>query len=169
MVAAGLGVPSWDVLHQGISRSTGLPFGWVVNGVGALVLLTWIPLRVRPGIGTISNILVVGLVADASLSILPTPGILAVRVALLLGGTALNAVATGLYIGAGLGPGPRDGLMTGLARHGISIRAARTAIEVAVVAGGWLLGGTVGVGTVLFAATIGPLTQLSLRRLRLAK
>lgn len=164
MVDAGMGVPSWDVLHQGIARSTGLPFGWVVNGVGALVLLTWIPLRVRPGIGTISNVVVVGLVADAALSILPAPAGLAVRVPMLLVGIALNAVATGLYIGAGLGPGPRDGLMTGLARRGISIRAARTAIEVCVASAGWLLGGTVGVGTVLFAAVIGPLTQLSLRR-----
>ncbi|MGX1885471.1 membrane protein YczE [Streptomyces sp. NPDC055287] len=167
LVAAGLGVPSWDVLHQGISRSTGLPFGWVVNGVGALVLLAWIPLRERPGIGTISNVVVVGLAADAALSLLPEPDSLAVRVPLLLVGIALNAVATGLYVGAGLGPGPRDGLMTGLARRGVSIRAARTAIEAVVLAVGWLLGGTVGVGTVLFAVAIGPLAQLSIRRFAL--
>ncbi|GAA1927800.1 membrane protein [Streptomyces durmitorensis] len=164
MIDAGLGVSSWDVLHQGLARSSGLPFGWVVNGVGVLVLLAWIPLRVRPGIGTVSNVLVVGLVADAALAVLPSPGDIAVRVPLLLAGIALNAVATGLYVGAGLGPGPRDGLMTGLARRGISIRAARTAIEVLVLTAGWLLGGTVGVGTLLFAVAIGPLTQLSLRR-----
>ena len=167
MVDANLGVASWDVLHQGMSRSSGLPFGWVVNGVGVVVLLAWIPLRVRPGIGTVSNVLVVGLVADAALAVLPTPDGLTARVPLLLAGILLNAVATGLYVGAGLGPGPRDGLMTGLAARGISVRAARTAIELSVLAIGWLLGGTVGMGTVLFAAAIGPLTQLSLRRFAL--
>ncbi|MFR9726199.1 YczE/YyaS/YitT family protein [Streptomyces sp. MS19] len=165
MLSAGLGVPSWDVLHQGVADSTGVPFGWVVNAVGALVLLAWIPLRVRPGVGTIANVLVVGVVADAALALLPEPDALAVRAPLLLSGIVLNAVATGLYVGAGLGPGPRDGLMTGLAARGVSVRAARTGIEITVVAAGWLLGGTVGVGTVLFALAIGPLTQLALRRL----
>ncbi|MEV1010442.1 hypothetical protein [Streptomyces sp. NPDC049881] len=165
MLSAGLGVPSWDVLHQGVADSTGVPFGWVVNAVGVLVLLAWIPLRVRPGVGTIANVLVVGVVADAALALLPEPDALAVRAPLLLSGIVLNAVATGLYVGAGLGPGPRDGLMTGLAARGVSVRAARTGIEITVVAAGWLLGGTVGVGTVLFALAIGPLTQLALRRL----
>ncbi|MFD9482902.1 YitT family protein [Streptomyces sp. NPDC059991] len=169
MIAAGLGVPSWDVLHQGIAHRTGLSFGWVVNGVGALVLLAWIPLRVRPGIGTLCNVLVVGPAADITLRLLPEPSALAARVPLLLVGVALNALATGLYIGAGLGPGPRDGLMTGLAAHGISIRAARTVIEVAVLAGGWLLGGTVGVGTLLFAVAIGPLAQPAIRHFTLRK
>ncbi|MCX5204095.1 hypothetical protein OG897_21920 [Streptomyces sp. NBC_00237] len=169
MVVASLGVASWDVLHQGLSRSTGVSFGLVVNGVGVLVLLAWIPLKVRPGIGTVANILVVGLVADATLSLLPESfDGLAVRIALLVAGLVLNAVATGLYVGAGLGPGPRDGLMTGLARRGISIRVARTGIEVTVLVAGWLLGGTVGVGTVLFAAAIGPLTQPALKRFTLA-
>lgn len=163
MVVADLGLPSWDALHQGLARTTGLPFGWVVNIVGALVLLAWIPLRVRPGVGTLCNILVVGLAADATLALLPEPRSLAVRAPLLIAGIGLNALATGLYIGAGLGPGPRDGLMTGLARRGISIRRARTVIEVGVLSAGWLLGGTVGVGTVLFAAAIGPLAQPAIR------
>ncbi|MFJ2745489.1 YitT family protein [Streptomyces sp. NPDC087440] len=168
MVVASLGVASWDVLHQGLSRSTGISFGLVVNGIGVLVLLAWIPLRVRPGVGTVCNILVVGLVADAALSVLPDSfESLTVRTVLLLTGIALNAVATGLYVGAGLGPGPRDGLMTGLARRGVSIRVARTGIEITVLVAGWLLGGTVGVGTVLFAVAIGPLTQPALKRFTL--
>ncbi|MCZ4122785.1 membrane protein YczE [Streptomyces sp. H39-S7] len=163
MVAAGLGVPAWDVLHQGLSRSTGLSFGWVVNGIGALVLLAWIPLRVRPGIGTLCNILLVGMVADTALRILPQFAGPALRLCVLLAAIALNALATGLYIGAGLGPGPRDGVMTGLAAHGISLRAARTAIEVFVLVVGWLLGGTVGIGTLVYAAVIGPLAQPAIR------
>ncbi|MEV0253535.1 hypothetical protein AB0H82_04570 [Streptomyces sp. NPDC050732] len=164
MVTADLGLPSWDALHQGGARTTGLPFGWVVNIVGALVLLAWIPLRVRPGIGTLGNVLVVGLATEAALALLPSPETLVVRIPLLFAGIVLNALATGLYIGAGFGPGPRDGLMTGLARRGISVRSARTATEVCVLALGWLLGGTVGFGTLLFAATIGPLAQLAIRR-----
>ncbi|MEY9862465.1 putative membrane protein YczE [Catenulispora sp. GAS73] len=165
MVASGLGLASWDVLHQGLARHTGLPLGRVVIVVGALVLLAWIPLRQRPGFGTASNVVVVGLAADATLGVLPAPHALTPRVALLLGGIALNGVATGLYVGAGLGPGPRDGLMTGLsARAGKSLRLTRTGIEVAVLAAGWLLGGTVGVGTVLFAVAIGPLAQYFIAR-----
>ncbi|MFF0744058.1 YitT family protein [Streptomyces sp. NPDC004111] len=170
MIAAGLGASAWDVLHQGLSRSTGISLGLVVAGVGALVLLAWIPLKVRPGVGTVLNIVVVGLVADGVLRMLPASvDSTALRIALLVSGILLNALATGLYVGAGLGPGPRDGLMTGLARHGISIRVARTGIELTVLVAGWLLGGTVGVGTVLFAATIGPLTQPALRRFTLTR
>ncbi|MFI0982277.1 YitT family protein [Streptomyces sp. NPDC021093] len=169
MIAAGLGASAWDVLHQGLSRSTGIPLGLVVTGTGVLVLLAWLPLKVRPGIGTVGNILVVGLVADRTLALLPAqPDGVAVRTALLLSGIVLNALATGLYVGAGLGPGPRDGLMTGLARYRFSLRTVRTGIELTVLLAGWLLGGTVGVGTVLFAVAIGPLTQPALRLLALA-
>ncbi|MFI0371792.1 YitT family protein [Actinomadura sp. 1N219] len=160
LLKAGLGLAPWDVLHQGLAERTGLPIGLVVNVVGALVLALWIPLRERPGLGTISNVLVVGPAAQLALVLLPEPGDLAARVALLISGVVLNAIATGLYIGASLGPGPRDGLMTGLARRGVSIRRARTSVEVSVLAAGWLLGGTVGAGTVLYAAAIGPLAQL---------
>jgi uncharacterized membrane protein YczE len=159
MVRAGLGLASWDVLHQGIANRTGLPFGWVVIAVAAIVLLLWVPLRQRPGFGTLSNVVVVGLAADAALGLLPIPDALAIRAVLLVAGVALNGLATGLYIGAGLGPGPRDGLMTGLAARGHSIRLVRTAIELAILAGGWFLGGDVGLGTVLYAVSIGPLAH----------
>jgi uncharacterized membrane protein YczE len=159
MIRARLGLDSWDVLHQGIARRSGVQFGWVVIAIGAAVLLLWVPLRQRPGIGTISNVIVVGLAVDAALDVMPAPGAMPARIALLVSGVVVNGVATGLYIGAGLGPGPRDGLMTGLAARGHSIRVVRTAIEVTVLAGGWLLGGSVGVGTVLYAVTIGPLAH----------
>lgn len=165
MIRADLGLASWDVLHQGIAERTGLPFGWVVIGVGVLVLLLWWPLRQRPGFGTLANAIVVGLVADAALAVLPQPANLAVRLALLCAGVALNGVATGLYIGAGLGPGPRDGLMTGLAATGRSLRLVRTAIELTVLAVGWLLGGTVGVGTLVYTVTIGPLAHYFIPKL----
>lgn len=167
MIAADLGLDPWDVFHQGIAERSGIRFGFVVILVSAAVLLAWIPLRQRPGIGTLSNVVVVGLAVDAALAVLPEPEHLAVRWTLLLVGIVLNGVATGLYVGAGLGPGPRDGLMTGLARRGRSIRVVRTSIEVAVLAVGWLLGGTVGVGTVLFAITIGPLVHFFIPRLSL--
>jgi uncharacterized membrane protein YczE len=159
MVRANLGLASWDVLHQGLAERTGLPIGWVINAVAVLVLLLWIPLRQRPGYGTLANVILVGLIADAALAVLPNPAQLLPRATLLGAGIVMNAVATGLYVGAGLGPGPRDGLMTGLASRGHSIRAVRTSIELAVVALGWALGGTVGVGTVLYALTIGPLVH----------
>jgi uncharacterized membrane protein YczE len=165
MVRAELGLASWDVLHQGLAERTGLPIGWVVNGVGALVLLLWLPLRQRPGFGTIANVIVVGLAADAALAVLAPVESLGWRAALLAGGIVLNGVATGLYVGAGLGPGPRDGLMTGLAARGHSVRVVRTGIELTVLAAGWLLGGTVGVGTLLFAVTIGPLVHYFIPRL----
>jgi uncharacterized membrane protein YczE len=165
MLVSGLGLGPWDVLHQGLAERTGLPIGWIVIGVGALVLLLWVPLRQRPGLGTVSNVVVVGLAVDASLAVLPEPRQLPARLAFLVGGVVANGAATGLYIGAGFGPGPRDGLMTGLARRGHSIRLVRTAIELSVLAMGWLLGGTVGVGTVLYAVSIGPLAQYFIPRL----
>lgn len=162
MIESSLGLDPWDVFHQGLAEVTGLRFGWVVNGVGALVLLLWIPLRQRPGIGTVANVIVIGLAVDGALALLPTVEPLATRLAFLASGIVLNGIATGLYIGARLGPGPRDGLMTGYValKPGRSVRRARTVIEVAVLAVGWLLGGTVGIGTVAYAVTIGPLAHL---------
>jgi uncharacterized membrane protein YczE len=168
MLRSGLGLDPWDVLHQGLSQHTGLRFGWVVIAVGAIVLLLWLPLRQRPGLGTVSNVVVVGLAADAALSTVPHPHALVLRFVFLAAGILVNGVATGLYIGAGLGPGPRDGLMTGLAARGHSIRVVRTAIEVSVLAAGWLLGGSVGVGTVLYALSIGPLAHFFIPRLAIA-
>jgi len=162
MVRARLGLGPWDVLHQGLAERLGLPLGWVVNGVGLVVLLAWIPLRERPGIGTVSNVLGVGLAVDAVLPVLPAPGALGVRIAFLVAGIVGTAVGTGLYVGAGLGRGPRDGLMTGLARRGHSIRAVRTGLELAALAVGFALGGTAGIGTLAFALAIGPLVQLAL-------
>jgi uncharacterized membrane protein YczE len=167
LVRARLGLDPWDVLHQGIARDLGVPIGWVVIGVSGIVLLAWIPLRQRPGFGTVSNAIVVGLVADQALSVIPVPRAIAVRLAMLAGAIAVNAVSTACYIGAGLGPGPRDGLMTGLARRGHSIRVVRTAIEVTVLVTGVLLGGSVGIGTVAYALSIGPLVHFLLPRLRL--
>lgn len=165
IVASGLGLGPWDVFHQGLSEQVGISLGWVVVGVGALVLLLWIPLRQRPGFGTISNAIVIGLVIDATLTVLSQPASMAARVLLLVGGVLFSGVATGLYIGAGLGPGPRDGLMTGLAARGHSIRVVRTALELTVLVIGWVLGGTVGVGTILYAVSIGPLAHFFLPRL----
>ncbi|HEY9367197.1 hypothetical protein [Streptomyces sp.] len=163
-VRAGLGLEPWGVLHQGLAELTGLTMGVVLTIVGALVLLVWIPLRQKPGLGTISNVLVIGIALDATLALLPDVHGLAARIGLLVLGIVLNGVATGLYIAARFGPGPRDGLMTGLHRlTGRSIRLVRTAIEVAVVVTGFLLGGSLGVGTVLYALSIGPLAQFFLR------
>ncbi|MEU5252302.1 membrane protein YczE [Streptomyces longwoodensis] len=164
LVEAGLGLEPWGVLHQGLAERTGLSIGVVSIVVGAIVLLLWIPLRQRPGLGTVSNVFVVGLAMDATLALVPEAHALAVRVPLLLAGIVLNGVATGLYIAASFGPGPRDGLMTGLHRRtGRSIRLMRTAVEVAVVVTGFALGGTLGAGTLLYALSIGPLAQLFLR------
>jgi uncharacterized membrane protein YczE len=168
MLRSGLGLDPWDVLHQGLSHRTGLRFGWVVIAVGAIVLLLWLPLKQRPGLGTVSNVVVVGLAADAALSIIGHPHALVLQFVFLAAGILANGIATGLYIGAGLGPGPRDGLMTGLAARGHSIRMVRTAIEVSVLAVGWLLGGSVGVGTVLYAVSIGPLAHFFIPRLAIA-
>ncbi|MCY7374335.1 MAG: hypothetical protein LH461_11700, partial [Spirochaetaceae bacterium] len=165
LVRAELGVMPWDVLHQGLTRSVGGSLGGVSIVVGALVLLLWIPLRQKPGIGTLSNVVMIGLSVDASLALLPRVGDdLVLRSLLVVGGVVLNAVATAAYIGVRLGPGPRDGLMTGLvARTGWSVRLVRTGIEVAVVATGWLLGGTLGIATAVYALSIGPLVQPLLR------
>ena len=168
MVLADLGLNPWEVLHQGISGHTGVPIGRAGILVGFAVLLVWAPLRLRPGVGTLCNVVVIGLVIDAVLAVVPGPGPLAARGAALLGGVGLVGLGSGFYIGAGLGPGPRDGLMTGLAERGVaSVRTVRTAIELAALVGGWALGGTVGIGTVVFALAIGPLVQAALGRLTL--
>ncbi|GAA0338097.1 membrane protein [Streptomyces blastmyceticus] len=161
---AGLGLAPWDVLNQGVARHTGISIGTASIAIGALVLLLWIPLRQRPGLGTVSNVLVIGLAMDATLSLAPAPASLWARIPLLAFSVALCSVATGLYISARFGPGPRDGLMTGLHRRtGRSVRLVRTCIEVVVLATGFLLGGSVGAGTVLYALAIGPLSQFFLR------
>ena len=163
MVCAGLGLDPWNALHEGLSLRLHVSFGTVIIGVGALLMLLWIPLRQRPGIGTISNVLLIGLAADAALMFLPEPVSLAARAGMLVAAVILNGIASGMYIGAGLGPGPRDGLMTGLAgRTGWSIRRARTGIEILVLGFGWLLGGTIGVGTILYALAIGTIIDMTL-------
>ncbi|NYF09460.1 putative membrane protein YczE [Leifsonia sp. AK011] len=167
IVRAAIGVSPWDVLTQGIVAQTGLSFGLVTNIVGGLVLLLWIPIRQRPGVGTVLNVLLVGPSAEFGLWLIPEQTNLIVRVALFAGGLALLAVATGLYIGAGYGPGPRDGLMTGIHRRwDIRIWIVRTAIEVTVLSIGWVLGGNVGIGTLLFALLIGPMVGVTLPLLR---
>jgi len=164
MVRAGLGLDPWDVFHQGLAGRTGMTIGIASAVVGVAVLLAWIPLRNRPGVGTVANVIVIAITVDAGMALLPTPESLPVRVAMMLGAVVLNGLSTVLYIGAGMGPGPRDGLMTGLvARTGLSVRLVRTSIEATVLAVGWLLGGTVGVGTVVYALGIGPLVQLFVR------
>jgi uncharacterized membrane protein YczE len=170
MLRAGLGLNPWDIFHQGLADRIGWSIGSVIVAVGAVVLLLWIPLRERPGVGTVANMLFVGLAANWSLSFLPEAQGLPLQIAFLVGGIVLQGVAAGTYIGAGLGPGPRDGLMTGLAaRTRWSIRSVRTGIEVLVVAVGWLLGGTVGIGTLLYAVAIGPLVQIFLPLLTIEK
>ncbi len=167
MVQADLGLAPWDVLHQGLSERTGVPIGATSIVVGAAVLLLWIPLRERVGIGTLANTVVVGLVIDLTLALLPNPTSVVGQVALLVVGVVLFGPGSGLYIGAGLGPGPRDGLMTGLARGGRSVRVVRTVIELTVLAVGVVLGGSVGIGTIVFALTVGPNVHLFLDRMRL--
>ena len=160
LLLARLGVDPWDVLHQGLARRIGLQTGTWSIIVGAAVLLLWLPLRQRPGFGTLCNVVVIGSVLDLVLWLVPPPSGLALRVLVLIAGVVLNGAATGLYIGAGLGPGPRDGLMTGIAARGRSIRVVRTGIEATVLLTGWLLGGNVGPGTVLYAVAIGPLAHV---------
>jgi uncharacterized membrane protein YczE len=160
LVEAALGLDPWDVLHQGLSRQTGVSIGTCTIAVGVVVLLLWIPLRQRPGLGTVSNAILIGLAVDGSLALLPAPPNLGWQWGFLLSGIVLNGVATGAYIGAGLGPGPRDGLMTGIAGRGHSIRLVRTGLEVVVLGAGWALGGSVGIGTVAYALGIGPLAHV---------
>ena len=161
MVRAGLGLDPWDVFHQGLALRTGMTIGLASAVVGVAVLLAWIPLRNRPGIGTVANVIVIAVTVDLGLWLIPEPSSLPLRVAMMVAAVVLNAISTVLYIGAGLGPGPRDGLMTGLVmRTGRSVRLVRTTIEVTVLTVGWLLGGTVGIGTVVYAFGIGPLVQL---------
>jgi uncharacterized membrane protein YczE len=163
MIKASLGLDPWDVLHQGLTRYLPVSFGTVTIIIGAIVLLLWIPLRQWPGLGTVSNVLVIGLAADFGLWVLPEPQSLAARIAFLVVAVVANGLAGAAYIGSHFGPGPRDGLMTGLvARTGGSVRLIRTGIEVTVLAIGFMLGGTVGVGTVLYAIAIGPLVQFFL-------
>jgi uncharacterized membrane protein YczE len=170
LVRSTLGVTPWDVLHQGLARHLGWSLGTAAIVVGAVVLLAWIPLRQRPGLGTVSNVVVIGLAVDATLAALPAPSALAARVGFVVAGVLLNAVATAAYIGVHLGPGPRDGLMTGLVRRtGRSVRLVRTSIEATVVLTGWLLGGTLGVATVAYAVAIGPLVHVLLPRLALSR
>ncbi|MDG9727936.1 MULTISPECIES: membrane protein YczE [unclassified Streptomyces] len=164
LVRSGLGLEPWNVLHQGLAERTGLSMGMVLTLLGAAVLLLWIPLRQRPGLGTVSNVLVIGAAMDATLAVLPDAHGWALRIAMMAAGIVLNGAATGLYIAARFGPGPRDGLMTGLnQRTGLSVRLVRTAVEITVVLTGFALGGTVGVGTLLYAVSIGPLAQVFLR------
>ena len=160
MVLSRLGLNPWDVFHQGLAKHTGLAIGTWSILVGLCVLLLWIPLRQRPGIGTLGNVVFIGGTMDVVLGHVSPPHGIAVRIVCLGAGVFLNGVATGAYIGAGLGPGPRDGLMTGLAARGHSIRVVRTGLEASVLAIGWLLGGTVGLGTLLYAVAIGPLAHV---------
>ncbi|MEU4574266.1 YitT family protein [Nonomuraea sp. ATR24] len=162
-VESGLGNGPWDVFHQGVARWTGLSIGTVIIIVGAVVMLAWIPLRQRPGLGTISNVIFVGLFADAAILLLPSSGHPVLGWLYVALGVSSIALATVLYISAGMGAGPRDGVMTGLVRLGLSVRLSRFLIEITVLAAGWLLGGTVGLGTLLFALAVGPLTQVFTR------
>jgi uncharacterized membrane protein YczE len=156
MVRADLGLAPWDVLHQGVAERTGIAIGTVTILTGVVVLLLWLPIRERPGLGTVLNVIVIGLVVDATLAVIDAPEAIWVRVVYLTVGIFLFGPGSGLYIGAGLGPGPRDGLMTGLARRGGSVRVVRTGIELAALAAGAALGGSIGVGTLAFALTVGP-------------
>ena len=162
-IRATLGLDPWDVLHEGLTRRTGLSFGLITAITGVLVLLAWIPLRQKPGVGTIANVVLIAVSVDVSLAIIPEPQELLPRIVLLTLGIVLNAVAFAAYVGSRLGPGPRDGMVTGFCRRtGLSLRVVRTVVELLVLGTGWLLGGTVGIGTVLYALGIGPLSQLFL-------
>ena len=165
IIDADLGAAPWDVFHTGVSDLTGLPVGTVIILTGLALLVFWIPLRETPGLGTLLNAVEIGLVVDLVLPLVPEPQLIGARFIMMLGGIVVIAIGSGLYIGSGLGPGPRDGLMTGLARRGISIRTARTAVELTALTFGVMLGGAIGIGTAMFALTIGPLVQLFLPRL----
>lgn len=164
---ARLGVSPYDVLHQGLADHTGLNFGEVVVGLGALILLLWVPLRQRPGVGTIINTLTVGFITNGVFDLLPATSDLAARWGLLVAGIVTTALGIGLYIGCGLGPGPRDGLMTGIASRGYPLWLVRTLLELVALVAGWSLGGNVGIGTVVFALGIGPIGHYFLHRFHL--
>ena len=164
---AHLGAAPWDVFHTGVAELTGLAVGQVTIITGIMLLFLWIPLGETMGLGTILNAIEIGLVVDLVLPILPEPDLIVARTAMMIGGVVVIAIGSGLYIGAGLGPGPRDGLMTGFAKRGISIGFARTSIEITVLIVGIALGGAIGVGTAVFALGIGPLVQFFLPRLQL--
>jgi uncharacterized membrane protein YczE len=167
MIRAAIGISPWDVLAQGISLRTGIPFGLVTNLVGGVVLLLWIPLRQRLGVGTVLNALLIGPSAEVGLWLIPLQDDIWVRILLFAGGLLLLSVATGLYIGARFGPGPRDGLMTGInKKYGVRIWIVRTSIEVVVLVIGWILGGNVGIGTLAFALLVGPLVHIAMPILR---
>jgi uncharacterized membrane protein YczE len=159
ILQAGLGVDPWDVLHQGLARTFGGQVGTWAIVASVFVLVLWLPLRARPGLGTVANAVIVGLCINVTVWLVPAQHHLAWQASMLVAGIVLNGLATGLYIGAGFGPGPRDGLTTALAARGHQIRVIRTIIEVTVLAAGWLLGGSVGAGTVLYAVLIGPITH----------
>jgi uncharacterized membrane protein YczE len=159
ILMSGLGANPWDVFHQGLAKHIGLQVGTTVILVGVAVMLFWIPLRQKPGFGTLSNVVVVGLAMDGAMAWMPSPHAWWLRWGEMFAGVVLNGVATGAYIGAGMGPGPRDGVMTGYASRGHSIRLVRTSMELTVLATGWLLGGTVGIGTAAYALLIGPLAH----------
>ena len=165
MVRADLGLAPWDVLHQGVSERTGISIGVVTILTGIVVLLLWIPIRERPGLGTVLNVLVIGVVVDLTLAVVDAPEAMWQRIGLLVVGVYVFGPGSGWYIGAGLGPGPRDGLMTGIARRGHSLHVVRTGIELSVLLLGFLLGGSVGVGTVVFALTVGPNVHWHLDRM----
>jgi uncharacterized membrane protein YczE len=167
LVQAHLGLDPWTVFTQGVAQRTGLSLGEVTVAISLVLLVLWIPLRQRPGLGTVANAFVVGPVLDAGVALIPPPGPLALRLVFLVLAVVTIAVATGLYVGAGWGPGPRDGLMTGLVDLGVPLYLARTLIEGTVLLAGWLLGGTVGLATVVFALTVGPLVGRALPRLAL--
>lgn len=165
MLQSGLGVAPWDVLHQGLAERFGLTVGvWSII-VSMAILVCWLPLREPYGVGTVLNAVIIGIVIDLTVRLVPAPGGLVARIFLVAAGIVTVGFASGLYIGARLGPGPRDGLMTGIARRGRSLRLTRTVIEVSALAAGWLLGGTVGVGTIAFALLMGPLVHFFLPRL----
>ncbi|MEP7047619.1 MAG: hypothetical protein ABI949_13110 [Ilumatobacteraceae bacterium] len=168
-VTAKLGLAPWDVFHQGVSRHTGIPLGWVIEIVGFLLLLLWIPLRQRPGAGTILNALEIGLVVNLIGDHLPSTDRLIPRLVYVVGAVTVIAVGSGLYIGAGLGTGPRDGIMVGLAARGCTVRVARTVLELVVMATGIALGGHIGVGTIAFMVGIGPMVHVLIPMLDLPK
>jgi uncharacterized membrane protein YczE len=173
LIQAELGAAPWDVFHTGVSELTGISTGWVIVITGVLLLLLWIPLRVRPGLGTILNALVIGVVVDLTLPIIETSDVLPLQLLMMFGGVVVIGIGSGFYIGAGLGPGPRDGLMTGLAKHSIAgrsitIRTGRTFVEVVVLMIGVALGGAIGIGTAVFTFGIGPLVQIFLPRLTMS-